>query len=67
MQWIFGWEAGVKAAGCLCPKVAPHLNVAESPHVVGTWRQVHSQLRLIGPLAVIGCFNLQLQHIVSTN
>lgn len=47
--------------------VVPHLNVAESPHVVGTWRQMHSQLRFIGSLTIIGCFNLQLQHIVSTD
>lgn len=66
--WVGSRSPGSHACCLLAvPPVVPHLNVAESPHVVCTWRQVHNQLCLVGPLTVIGCVNLQLQHIVSTN
>ena len=48
-------------------RVGAHLHVADSPHVVGTRRQEHSQLGLIGSLTLIGCIHLQLQHVVCSN
>ena len=49
------------------PGWGPHLDVAEGPHVVCAWRQVHSQLGLVGSLTLIGRFHLQLQHVIGSN
>ena len=48
-------------------RVGAHLHVADSPHVVGAWGQVHSQLSLVGSLTLIGRIHSQLQHVVGSN
>lgn len=75
-MWKRSWGSQVEnESQCSCtsqvhgnaPKVKHHLNVADGPHVVGTWGQVHSKLCFVGPLALIGRIHLQLQYIIGSN
>lgn len=49
------------------PVAGPHLDVADGPHVVGAWGQVHGQLGLVSPLALVCCMHLQFQHVIGSN